>query len=95
MHSLKHARCDRSARSDLLWLCESQNTAVRDGRTLDQSDALQFREGGQLHDRVVCEVGAASQIDVTYPVTQLDQLRNADVCDSRTVAEMYVVQVLP
>lgn len=89
--ALEDAGGDGAAVADLLRLCERYYAAVRDVATFHQADSLQFREGCQLCDRVVCEVGAACQVDVADAVAQLDKLDYTRVGDARAVPQMNVV----
>ena len=73
---------------------KSIHTLVSYVGAFDQADPLQLRESGQSCDRVVRQVCAAAQIDVTYPIATVNQALHSLVRKMPTVTEMDVVQVL-
>jgi hypothetical protein len=77
--------------SNLLWFGKRLDTPVCDVGALHQSYPFQFRQGGQLHDRVVGKVPAARQINIPDAVAQFDKLSNTRISDTRTVTQMNVV----
>jgi len=58
--------------SPLVRLGKSVHALIRDARTLDKTDPLQFGQVGQSCDRLVCQMRTAAQIDVPNSIALLD-----------------------
>ena len=94
MHALQGARLDCATWGARLRFRKRQNAPIGNLPTLDQSDALQFRQRCQLLDGIVGEVLAAREIDVSDTVAQLHKLHHTGVCDTRAVTQVDIMQIL-
>ena len=74
--------------------CQGQNGFVGYVDTLHQSDSLQLWQRGQLRDRRVRQIMAASEVNVANTVAARHEPLDRLVRDVDTVAQVYVVQVL-
>jgi hypothetical protein len=95
VNSLQHCRSNGSVYSYLFGPGERHYAPVRDIAAFHQAYALQLRQRSELRDRVVSQVGAACQIDISNAITRFDELGHSGVGNLGAMAQMNVVQILP
>ncbi len=77
----------------LVGLGKGVNAVVGDAAALDEAYPLELRQVGQPNDGLVCQVHAASQVDVADAVARQSQALDGGVGDLAAMAQVHIVQI--
>lgn len=94
MKTFEVIRIEATVATERLWPSQLLNAEVCDIGALDKSNALKLRKGRQMDHRFVCQVLAASQVDISNPVAMLDEMPKTIIGDPYTMSQMDVMKVL-